>query len=214
MNGQVQGPTGQDWNGLLHYLLHCGHFCNGLSEWSPLLTDQCLQRALINARYRYGGHPYSDLPGCRWHPGNSQDLAATSGCILELARIWQPPQQGDITNTFSHHRYWQSKITLIDKLARITSCFKLLSSGLVWMESWENRLNQAVSNPNQASQAGFSGNNTWLNSRCTTVQVALLVDGHLRNVLAQHLPDALHLLWKHLHEVCNPAKYNHLWEYK
>jgi hypothetical protein len=56
-------------------------------------------------------------------------LAATRGCILEPARIWQPPQQGDITNTFSHHRYWQSKITFIDKLARITSSFKLLSSG-------------------------------------------------------------------------------------
>jgi hypothetical protein len=30
------------------------------------------------------------------------------------------------------------------------------------MESWENYLNQEISNPNQASQAGFSGNNTWL----------------------------------------------------
>jgi hypothetical protein len=59
-------------------------------------------------------------------------------------------------------------ITFIDKQdhiyrqARITSSFKLLSSGIVWMESWENYLNQATSDPNQASQAGFSGNNTWL----------------------------------------------------
>jgi hypothetical protein len=64
-----------------------------------------------------------------------------AGGILEPARIWQPPQQGDITNTFSHHRYRQSKITFIDKHdhiyreVRITSSFKLLSSGLVWMES-------------------------------------------------------------------------------
>jgi hypothetical protein len=126
------------------------------------------------------------------HPGTSQDM--------------QPPQQGDITNTFSHHRYWQSKITFIDKLARITSSFKLLSLGLVWMESWENRLNQAVSDPNQASQAGFSGNNTWLkntewvstflvtiNSRFTAVELALSVDGLLKNVLAQHLPDTLYI---------------------
>jgi hypothetical protein len=39
-----------------------------------------------------------------------------AGRILEPARIWQPPQQGDVTNTFSHHRYRQSKITFIDKL--------------------------------------------------------------------------------------------------
>jgi hypothetical protein len=135
------GPSVRTDNGLLHYLLHCGHFCNGLSKLSMLLTDQCLYWALINARYRYGGHPYSNLPGCQLHPGTSQDLAATRGCILEPARIWQPPQQGDITNIFSHHWYWQSKITFIDKLSRITSSFKLLSSGLVWMESWENKLN-------------------------------------------------------------------------
>jgi hypothetical protein len=66
-------------------------------------------------------------------PGASQDLAATRGCILEPARIWQLPQQGDITNTFSHHRYRQSKITFIEKQdhiyrkTRITSNFKLLS---------------------------------------------------------------------------------------
>jgi hypothetical protein len=145
------GPPVRTCNGLLYCPLHCGHFCNGLSEWSPLLTDQCLQRALINTRYIYGGRPYNNLPDCRRRPGTSQDLAATRGCILEPARIWQPPQQGDITNTFSHHRYWQSKITFIDKLARITSSFKLLSTRLVWMESWENRLNQAVCDPNQAS---------------------------------------------------------------
>jgi hypothetical protein len=36
------GPPVRTINGLLHCLLHCGHVCNGLSEWSPLLTDQCL----------------------------------------------------------------------------------------------------------------------------------------------------------------------------
>jgi hypothetical protein len=56
-----------------------------------------------------------------------------------------------------HHKHI---LITFDKLARITSSFKLLSSGLVWMDSLENRLNQAVSDPNQASQAGFSGNNT------------------------------------------------------
>jgi hypothetical protein len=107
----------------------------------PVLTDQYLQRALINTRYRYVGHPYSNLPACRLHPGTSQDLVAIMGCIVEPARIWQPPQQGDIANTFSHHRYRQSKITFIDKQdhiyrhAWITSSFKLLSLGLVWMES-------------------------------------------------------------------------------
>jgi hypothetical protein len=35
-------PPVRTGNGLLHGPLHCGHFCNGLSEWSPLLTDQCL----------------------------------------------------------------------------------------------------------------------------------------------------------------------------
>jgi hypothetical protein len=110
------GPPIRTSNRLLHCPLHCGHFCNGLFEWSPLLTDQCLWRALINACYRYGGHPYSSMPGCQQHPGTRQDLAATRGCIREPARIWQPPQQGDIKSTFSHHRYRQSKITFIDKL--------------------------------------------------------------------------------------------------
>jgi hypothetical protein len=32
-----------------------------------------------------------------------------------------------------------------------------------------------------------------INSRCTTVELALLVDGFLKNVLAQHLPDMLYI---------------------
>jgi hypothetical protein len=32
-----------------------------------------------------------------------------------------------------------------------------------------------------------------INSRCTTVEVALSVDGLLKNVLAQHLPDTLYI---------------------
>jgi hypothetical protein len=53
-----------------------------------------------------------------------------------------------------------------------------------------------------------------INSRCTTIEVALSVDGILNNVLTQLLPDTLYILWKHLQEVWNPAKYNYLWEYK
>jgi hypothetical protein len=36
------GPPVRTGNGLLYCPLHCGHFCKGLSEWSSLLTDQCL----------------------------------------------------------------------------------------------------------------------------------------------------------------------------
>jgi hypothetical protein len=32
-----------------------------------------------------------------------------------------------------------------------------------------------------------------INSQCTTVEVALSVDGLLKNVLAQHLPDTLYI---------------------
>jgi hypothetical protein len=32
-----------------------------------------------------------------------------------------------------------------------------------------------------------------INSRCTTVQLALSVDGLLKNVLTQHLPDMLYI---------------------
>jgi hypothetical protein len=36
------GPPVRTGNGLLHCPLHCWHVCNGLSEWSSLLTDLCL----------------------------------------------------------------------------------------------------------------------------------------------------------------------------
>jgi hypothetical protein len=36
------GPSVSTGNGLLRCLLHCWHVCNERSEWSPLLTDQCL----------------------------------------------------------------------------------------------------------------------------------------------------------------------------
>jgi hypothetical protein len=36
------GPSVRTCNGLLHSPLHCGHVCNRLSKWSPLLTGQCL----------------------------------------------------------------------------------------------------------------------------------------------------------------------------
>jgi hypothetical protein len=103
------------------------------------------------------------------------------------------------------------------------------------MKSWENCLNQAVSDPNQASQAGFSGNKTlpkktkWV---ALTKEDLSQVSGH--NKLTVHhykscsfgrwSPQecthtaspghALHLPWKHLQKVWNPAKYNHLLEYK
>jgi hypothetical protein len=32
-----------------------------------------------------------------------------------------------------------------------------------------------------------------INSRCTTVELALSIDGLLKNVLAQHLPDTLYI---------------------
>jgi hypothetical protein len=36
------GPPARTGKGLLHCLLHYGHVCNELSEWSPLVTNQCL----------------------------------------------------------------------------------------------------------------------------------------------------------------------------
>jgi hypothetical protein len=73
------------------------------------------------------------------------------------------------------------------------------------MESWENCLKQATSDLNQASQAGFLGNNTWLKKTecskfqvsgynelwCTIIEVAISVDGLFKNILVQHLPDPL-----------------------
>jgi hypothetical protein len=38
-----------------------------------------------------------------------------------------------------------------------------------------------------------------INSRCTTVQVALSVDGLLRNVLTQHLLDTLYILYGNIY---------------
>jgi hypothetical protein len=38
-----------------------------------------------------------------------------------------------------------------------------------------------------------------INSWCTTVQVALSVDGLLRNVLAQHLPDTLNIFYGNIY---------------
>jgi hypothetical protein len=89
---------------------------NGLgpgAHWSGLVTGFYTARYIVGmfvtgfpneAHYRYVGHPYSNLLACRRHPGTSQDLAAIRGCIVEPARIWQPPQQGDITNTLGKAR--------------------------------------------------------------------------------------------------------------
>jgi hypothetical protein len=38
-----------------------------------------------------------------------------------------------------------------------------------------------------------------INSRCTTVQVALSVDGLLRYVLTQHLPDTLYIFYGNMY---------------
>jgi hypothetical protein len=82
-----------------------------------------------------------------------------------LAAFWNQPQFGShhiwgcilaATTTRRHHKH--ILIIDIDKQDHKVSSY---SSGLVWMESWENCLNQATtSDPNQTSQAGFSSNNT------------------------------------------------------
>jgi hypothetical protein len=38
-----------------------------------------------------------------------------------------------------------------------------------------------------------------INSRCTTVEVALSVDGLLKNVLAQHVPDMLYIFYGNIY---------------
>jgi hypothetical protein len=38
-----------------------------------------------------------------------------------------------------------------------------------------------------------------INSRCTTVEVALSVDGLLKNVLAQHFPDMLYIFYGNMY---------------
>jgi hypothetical protein len=38
-----------------------------------------------------------------------------------------------------------------------------------------------------------------INSRCTTVEVALSVDGLLKNVLAQHLQDTLYIFYGNIY---------------
>jgi hypothetical protein len=61
-----------------------GMFVTGFpNEACYLLTSVC-----NDARYRYVGHPYSNLPTCRLHPGTSQDLTAVRGCILPS---WNQP---------------------------------------------------------------------------------------------------------------------------
>jgi hypothetical protein len=40
-----------------------------------------------------------------------------------------------------------------------------------------------------------------INSRCTTVEIALLVDGFLKNVLAQHLPDTLYIFYGNIYNM-------------
>jgi hypothetical protein len=39
-----------------------------------------------------------------------------------------------------------------------------------------------------------------INSHCTTVEVALLVDGLLKNALAQHLPDTLYIFYGNIYK--------------
>jgi hypothetical protein len=38
-----------------------------------------------------------------------------------------------------------------------------------------------------------------INSRCTTIVVALSVDGLLKNVLTQHLPDTLYIFYANMY---------------
>jgi hypothetical protein len=139
-------------------------------------------------------HNYSNLPGCRQDPGTSQDLAATRGCILEPARIWQPPQQGDITNTFSHHRYRQSKITFIDKLGSHQVSSYSHQGLFGWSHdktTWSPKPGSIWPQPSKPSRFLKQQHLTkedWMsfkflvtiNSLCTTVKVALSVDGLLK----------------------------------
>jgi hypothetical protein len=153
------------------------------------------------------------MPGFRQDPGTSQDLAATRGCILEPARIWQPPQQGDITNTFLYHRYRQSKITFIDKLGshQVSSyshqgLFGWSHEKTAWSPKPGSIWPQA-SKPSRFLRQHHLTKEDWMsfkflvtiNSRCTTVQVSLSVDGLLKNVLAQHLPDTLYIFYGNIY---------------
>jgi hypothetical protein len=124
------------------------------------------------ACYRYISHPYSILPACRLHPGTCKDLAAIRGYILPSNnQLGYGSHHGKETSqTYSHIK----DINKQDHIYRQTRSHQVssYSSRLVWMESWENCLHKAASDPNQASQAGFSSNNTWLKkTECSKFQV-------------------------------------------
>jgi hypothetical protein len=52
-----------------------------------------------------------------------------------------------------------------------------------------------------------------INSRCTTVELALLVDGLLKNVLAQHLLDTLYIFWGNIYRRFEILQYTIVYEY-
>jgi hypothetical protein len=136
-----------------------------------------------------------------------------AGRILEPARIWQPPQQGDIINTFSHHKYRQSKITFIDKLGshQVSSyshqgLFGWSHEKTAWSPEPDSIWPQP-SKPSRFLRQQHLTKEDWMsfkflvtiNSRCTTIQVALSVDGLLRNVLARHLLDTLYIFYGNIY---------------
>jgi hypothetical protein len=48
-----------------------GIFVTSFTNEARYSLIRVCKELLINARYRYGGHPYSNLPGCRLYPGTS-----------------------------------------------------------------------------------------------------------------------------------------------
>jgi hypothetical protein len=51
-----------------------------------------------------------------------------------------------------------------------------------------------------------------INSRCTTVELALSVDGLLKNVLAQHLPDMLYIFCGNIYRRFEILQYTIIYE--
>jgi hypothetical protein len=51
-----------------------------------------------------------------------------------------------------------------------------------------------------------------INSRCTTVELALSVDDLLKNVLAQHLPDTLYIFYGNIYKRFEILQYTIVYE--
>jgi hypothetical protein len=154
--------------------------------------------ALMTVIKNLGRHN-NNLPACRLHPGTNKDLAAIRCCILPS---WNQPGHGshrskETSPTHFHH------ITDIDKQDRIK--FQVTHQGLFgWSHEKTVGTRQHLTTTKQAKQVFqattpdqrrlnatsfkfLATMNTW----CTIIKVVLSVDGLLKNVLAQHLPEPL-----------------------